>query len=235
LIFKVNACRACVCHPMIHPMRSAATIEHAINELATITGIGRSRVWTVARALREAGTDLDLWPVGARGRAKPRYPNARHLGNLIVALAATQSDETEIAADRAQAFQMMVQIDGARPGLSFGDGLGELIDLAARDIKFRGAVWVHQGPVVQLAPTHNALAEISGGPTGGRYRAADMDVIKVASGMHVRSMGITSIALIDGSVIKTAAELLANFRAAMAASETESEFVSPDAAPASRQ
>jgi hypothetical protein len=100
------------------PERQPATTEAAIHEVATATGIGRSQVWTAAKVLREA--DADLWPVGARGRAKPRYPEARHLGNLAIALAVTQADPVEIAADRVRAFRMLTQVDGPRPGLSFG-------------------------------------------------------------------------------------------------------------------
>jgi hypothetical protein len=83
-------------------------------------------------------------------------------------------------------------------------------------------VWTYPDPVIQLAATHMAGAKIAGGPMGGRYAAADKDLVWVATRMHVRAFGITSIALINGNVIKTLAELLANFRAAQAALESES-------------
>jgi hypothetical protein len=171
--------------------------------------------------LREANDDL--WPASARGRSKPRHVLLHHLGNLAIALAVTQMDTTEVGPDRVRAFRMLAQTDGdgARPGLTFGEALDELIDIAARDTAFRGAVWTSPGPVIQLAPTQMALAEVSGGPGGGRYRSTDMNGLQVATMMHVRSMGITSIGLIDGSVIKTLAELYADSQAAHAVLESE--------------
>jgi hypothetical protein len=204
-----------------------ATPEQAIAQLAFTTGISQSRVWTTARILREAGDDL--WPAGARGRAKPRHVGPHHLGNLAIACGLAAQETMATTPDRVRAFRMLVQIEGSgtRPGLPFGEALDELIDLAARDITFRGQVWASQGPVLQLAPTKIAHAEISGGPGRGLYRAADVDGLRVAQLMHVRSLSIINITLIDGVIIKTLAELWADSQAALESESGTSPPVSP--------
>jgi hypothetical protein len=208
----------------------APTTAAAIHEIASIAGTGRSQVWTAAKLLRDAG----LWPVGTPGRSKsPRRPEASHLGNLVVALAITQNDVAEVAADRVWAFRMLVQVEGDRPGLAFGAALNEMIDLAACDSKFRAALLTHPGAAIQLTPTQMAGALITIGPSAGRYAATDLDVVQVALRMHVRSFGLSSISLINPGFIRILGEMLANFRAAQIALESESGTSQLKAAPPS--
>src|SRR5271167_2964298 len=108
-----------------------ATPEQSISELATITGVDYSRVWANARTLRKA--DRDLWPAGAKGRAKLRHVERHHLGNLAIGLGLAAPETMTITPDRVRGFRMLVRPDG----LTFGEALDALIDLAARDISFR--------------------------------------------------------------------------------------------------
>ncbi len=205
------------------------TVEGALNRVATIVGFGRNKVWSLTGAMN--AVDPDLWPRMPRGRAKPRYPEARHLANLALGLAAMQAETAEIAADRVKAFRMLAQVDGPRLGLTFGEAIDELFDLATRDIGFRRQVWMHQGPIIQLAPTQMAGAEITGGPGGGRYAVTDANPLQVANLMHVRTFGIRSISLIQGSLINLLAELLASFRAIEAALEAKGGVPLPGGTP----
>jgi hypothetical protein len=211
------------------------TIERLVHDLAPMIGMGRNQIWATIVALREA--DPNLWVPRASGRAKPHYPAARHLSNLVIALAAIQADTAPIAADRVMGFRMLRQVDGPRPGLTFGEAIDELVDLAARDIGFRGQIFGHQAPVIQVAPGQLPMAEIAGGPSGGRYDGkhgiADVDVLKVVHLMHFKAIGIRHISLIDGSLVKFLAEQLADFRVAQAALEAKGGISSPKETPPS--
>jgi hypothetical protein len=222
----------CLCIVLLQDSKQAPPppIEGSLNDIANVSGIGRTKTWKVAGALRAAGLFLKSSP----GPAKARHLEAAHLGNLVLGLAVTQDDAHELAADRVEGLNAVIQIDGyggSRPGLRFGTALVEMIDLAACDMGFRNRVWVHDGALIQIAPTQRPGAEIAFGPASGRYYAADEDALRIAFLMHDRGGGITSVPLIHGRVIHAVAGILSDFRAAQATLESESGASSPKETP----
>ena len=195
-------------------------MQGVVFRLADGFGFGRNRVWDAGKGLRSGtGAAEDLWPAGARGRAAPNLPSVKQLANMIVALATVQADDLAIIADRTRAFNVL-RLDGA--GISFETALTSLIEQASTNPSFLAQITTHQGPIVQLAPIHRAAAEIAIGPNAGRYSAADNDIIAISSLMHVRSFGITSIALLNASVFHTLAAICADIEAANASSKDKS-------------
>jgi hypothetical protein len=188
------------------------TLESSLNRVATFIGYGQTKLWTAARALERVG----LWQRKPKGRGKVGFPPASCWGNLALCLAVMQTEAPDVAADRVKAFRMLRQVNGKRVGMTFGDAVDELFDLAGRDVEFRGRVFVHPVTIIQLSAGQVPAAQITFGPGTGEYggpRGIDgMDVLEVSRLMHVGVLGLSCIPRIHGSLIKEFAELLATFR-----------------------